>query len=174
MYKTPSRRHKKQKVEKPNLIPILDAVFIFIFFLLMSTNFTKIFEIPSDVPILSNSTPPKKPPLALSLRISSSYLSVYSGTPSRLRRKFGKTSTGDYDLYSLHEYMIKIKQRNKKEKTIVFEPEVDIEYGKMVKIMDAVRILKNTDTAIYSKDNSGGDIRLKTIFNNIMFGNIRS
>ena len=59
MYRVPSRRKTKKQMAKPNLIPILDAVFIFIFFLLMSANFIKIFEISSDVPIVSTVEPPK-------------------------------------------------------------------------------------------------------------------
>ena len=57
MLRAPSRRKRKEPVKRLNLIPILDAVFIFIFFLLMSANFIKIYEVQSDVPIVST-TPP--------------------------------------------------------------------------------------------------------------------
>ena len=45
-------RHVMKKPEKPNLIPIMDAVFIFIFFLLMSAQFIDLFEIGSSVPMV--------------------------------------------------------------------------------------------------------------------------
>ena len=41
---------KLNRKTKPNLIPIMDAVFIFIFFLLMSAQFIDIYEINSDAP----------------------------------------------------------------------------------------------------------------------------
>ena len=44
MLRAPSRRQRKEPEKRLNLIPILDSVFIFIFFLLMSANFIKIFE----------------------------------------------------------------------------------------------------------------------------------
>ena len=43
-------KKKKDKKVKPNLIPILDAVFIFIFFLLISAQFIDVYEINSDAP----------------------------------------------------------------------------------------------------------------------------
>ena len=45
---------KRRKNEKLNLIPILDSVFIFIFFLLMSAQFLDLYEIGSDVPIVKS------------------------------------------------------------------------------------------------------------------------
>jgi hypothetical protein len=41
--------HKIKKPEKLNLVPILDSVFIFIFFLLMSAQFVDVYEIGSSV-----------------------------------------------------------------------------------------------------------------------------
>ena len=48
MIRAPSGRKNKKKVKPLNLIPILDSVFIFIFFLLMSANFVEFFEIQSN------------------------------------------------------------------------------------------------------------------------------
>ena len=42
---------KLKKPEKLNLVPILDSVFIFIFFLLMSAQFVDVFEIGSSLPM---------------------------------------------------------------------------------------------------------------------------
>lgn len=176
MYRAPSRRMKKKEVKKPNLIPILDAVFIFIFFLLMSSSFLNIHEIQSDVPIISNKTPPKnkKPPLALTLKIRASKIQVLTGVPSRVRLNIGKNSDGDYDLIALRTYLIKLKKKHKMEKDIVFEPIVDLNYEEIVKIMDSVRILNKTDPDIWTKNKDGSDQRVKELFSNIVFGNIQS
>lgn len=176
MYRVPSRRKQRHEVKKPNLIPILDAVFIFIFFLLMSANFLKVYEIGSDVPIVSDSPPPKskKKELALTLRVSSRKLTVSTGIPSRVRKSFSRNGEGEYDLEGLHKYLIGLKEKHTTEKTIILEPVVDLKYEEIVKIMDAVRSLKNTDPAIYGKDKDGIDVKINELFSNIVFGNIQS
>ncbi|MCR9204856.1 MAG: biopolymer transporter ExbD [Halobacteriovoraceae bacterium] len=176
MLRAPSRRKRKEPPQRLNLIPILDAVFIFIFFLLMSANFIKIFEVQSDVPIISDSPPPKskKKPLALTLKATSTGLNIYTGVPSRLVKKISKTSTGDYDFETLHSFMLSMKMRNKSERSIILEPRVDVEYEIIVKIMDAVRLFRNTDDKIFIKDKDGLDTPAKYLFDQIVFGNIRS
>lgn len=176
MYRAPSRRKIKKEVEKPNLIPILDAVFIFIFFLLMSSRFLNINEIQSDVPIVSNKQPPKskKKPLALTLRILNTKIQVLTGVPGSVRKNIGKNAEGDYDLQSLRDYLIALKQKNVNESSIVLEPLVDLNYEDIVKIMDSVRDLKKTDPEIWTKAKDGMDLRVKELFNNIVFGNIQS
>lgn len=173
MYRIPSRRRSDKTIKKPNLIPILDAVFIFIFFLLVTASFIKIFEIPSDVPLVSSSEPPKKP-LALTVKIFENSLNVYTGVPSTLIKKFGKTGEGEYDTQALHEFLIGLKQRHKKEKSVILEPLIDIEYIELVKIMDAMRTMEKTDPAIFVKDKDGVEIKLESLFDSIIFGNIQS
>lgn len=175
MYRAPSRRKSKKEFAKPNLIPILDAVFIFIFFLLMSANFLKIYEIPSDVPIISDAEPPpNQKPLALTLRVTASNIEVLTGIPSRLYRRVGKAADGFYDLEQLHSTLINLKKNYKKEESAILEPVVDLSYEDIVKIMDATRELRNTDEAIFAKDKDGIDVRLKALFPKIVFGNIQS
>jgi biopolymer transport protein ExbD len=175
-YKTPTSRKTKRTQQKINLIPILDAVFIFIFFLLMSTQFVKVFEIGSDVPIISNSPPPKnqKKPLALTLTINKNNLVLSKGMPSVVVKRVGKNSEGEYNLESLRNILISLKKTNIKEETIILEPLYDLNYEEIIKIMDAVRMLKNTDDAIYSKDKDGIDVKIKTLFSKIIFGNLMS
>ena len=175
MLRAPSRRKRKEPPQRLNLIPILDAVFIFIFFLLMSANFIKIFEVQSDVPIISaDSPPPKKKPLALTVKVTSTSLNVYRGVPSSLIKKISKTATGDYDLETLHSYMVSLKQNYKNERELILEPIVDVNYEVIVKIMDAVRLFRNTDEKVWIKDKDGVETPAKYLFDKIVFGNIRS
>lgn len=174
MLRAPSRRKRKEPMQKLNLIPILDAVFIFIFFLLMSANFIKIFEIPSDVPIVSEATPPNdKKPLALTLKITSSGILVYQGVPSTLIKRINKTTGGEYDYESLRSYAIGLKQRYTHEKSMILEPITDISYEEIVKIMDSIRSLRKTDPAIFIKKD-GVEVRTYQMFDQIVFGNIQS
>ena len=80
MYKKPSKRKKKILPGKPNLTPLLDAIFIFIFFLLFSSDLKQIFEIPIDVPIISesDSTKSDEEPLGLTLQLKESSLTLLS------------------------------------------------------------------------------------------------
>ncbi|OIQ16717.1 MAG: hypothetical protein BM556_13720 [Bacteriovorax sp. MedPE-SWde] len=172
MYRKPSRKYKSKIVEKPNLIPILDSVFIFIFFLLMSSNFVKIYEINSDVPIISNRQPPKKQKkqLNLTLKIYSSRLTLHTGNNERRIYKVGKDENGKYELYKLREKLISLKKKYKSEETIIFMPIANISYETLISVMDTVRDLKDTDPEIWTKDKSGGDIKITKLFNNIIFG----
>jgi len=176
MYRIPSRRTKKHELARPNLIPILDGVFIFIFFLLMSASFIKIFEVPSDVPIISDSPPPKndKPPLGLTIRVQESSIEVLTGIPGKIIKRIGKVNSKNYDLASLHDFLVKIKSKNINEYTAILEPEIDIDYQQIIDIMDSVRMLKNTDEALYRKDKDGQEVRIKDLFSNLLFGNIQS
>lgn len=175
MYRVPSRKSKRHTTVKPNLIPILDSVFIFIFFLLMSASFIKIYEIPSDVPLVSDQEPPpNKKPLALTLKIIPDRINAYIGVPSRVVKSFGKNSNGEYDLESLHTFIVGMKEKHPTEKTAILEPKVDLTYEDIVKIMDALRVVRKTDQSIYIKNKDGIDEKVKILFDNIVFANIIS
>ena len=177
MYRVPSRRRNKKEFERLNLIPILDAVFIFIFFLLLSANFVKVFEINSNIPIVSSDpVPPKiKKPLNLTLEVHSNRIDVLTGIPSHRVKSFSKTGTGDYDLENLHSYLIALKSKYKYERTVILDPRIDLEYEKIIGIMDAIRMFRTTDQSVYFKDpKTGGDIKLEHLFDDIVFGSIKS
>ena len=40
--------------------------------------------------------------------------------------------------------------------------------------MDEVILLRKTDEAIYQKDKSGMDIKIRALFDDVIFGNIKS
>jgi biopolymer transport protein ExbD len=175
MLRAPSRKKRRGEVKRLNLIPILDAIFIFIFFLLMSANFIKIYEVQSDVPIVSTQPPPKnKKPLALTLKIRATGIDIFKGVPQKMIKRIGKNPEGEYDLEELHSYAIKLKSNYKKERNIIMEPLVDVEYEQIVKIMDAIRMYNNTDDKLWEEDAEGNQVPMKYIFDKIVFGNIRS
>ncbi|MDB9786620.1 biopolymer transporter ExbD [Bacteriovoracaceae bacterium] len=175
MYKTPSSRKRDKLDAKLNLIPILDAIFIFIFFLLMSSNFVRIFEIQSDVPIISNTLPVKNTNkiLALTVDITKKGFAVYTGLPSKLIRVISKKDS-KYDFESLHQFLVDVKLKNPKEKTVILNPKIDITYDIIVDIMDAVRTLRKTDPSIIFTDKKGIKAKADTLFNDIIFNNLLS
>ncbi|MFP5457090.1 MAG: ExbD/TolR family protein [Bacteriovoracia bacterium] len=172
--KLPSSRRKKKPQEKLNLVPIMDAVFIFIFFLLMSAQFLQVMEIGSDVPIISSAEPPKpdKDPLALQLRIEEKSLVLLKGLNAQVVGKYDRRADGSYDLETLHQKLIELKKTKVEEESIILQPEWDISYEEIIKIMDAVRLLNNTDEAIFKKGKDGLDEKVKTLFAKIIFGNL--
>lgn len=175
MYRTPSSRRKKKVDERLNLTPVLDAVFIFIFFLLMSASFTKIYEIASDVPMVSDQEPPKnkKPPLALTIQLNERGFNIYTGVPARMIKQINKIEK-EYNFEELHTFLVELKKSNIDEKTAILEPVVDATYEDIVKVMDAARLMKPTDEAIFIKDKDGFDVKSTELFTEIVFGNIQS
>jgi len=176
MLKVPTSRKKRKPEEKLNLVPIMDSVFIFIFFLLMSASFLKIYEIASDVPIVSDSEPPKdqKDPLALTLIIESNQILLNRGIPSKTVQKFERGQDGQFNLEGLHTILVDLKKQHLDEDSIIFEPVGDVSYEEIVKIMDEVRVLKKTDEAIFKTNKEGIDEKIKNLFSKIIFSNLMS
>ncbi len=174
-YKKPTGRKSGRAEQKINLIPILDAVFIFIFFLLMSTQFVKIYEISSDVPLLSSEPPPKtkKKPLGLTVKVRKNSIRILTGAPARVRKNIANIGN-EFDLETLHNFLLQLKKSNLSENTVIFEPSSDVTYEDIVKIMDSMRSIKNTDEPLFKADKDGIEVKLKKLFGNIIFGNTMS
>jgi biopolymer transport protein ExbD len=172
-YKTPTSRRTKKKEQGLNLIPILDAVFIFIFFLLFSVQFINVREIGSDVPMVSDAPPPKnqKKPLALTLTINKNSLNLAKGVPSSDFKTIPKEGN-DYNYEQLHSVLVELKKQYPYEKDIIFMPLHDVDYEVIIKIMDSVRMLRPTDEKIYLKDKDGVEQLQTLLFNKIAFGNL--
>jgi biopolymer transport protein ExbD len=176
MLRIPTSRKRKKPEEKLNLVPIMDSIFIFIFFLLMSASFLKIYEIGSPIPIVSDEEPPKdkKDPLALTLIADTNELVLSSGVPSSPIRKFPRGVDGEFNYEELHSVIVDLKKKYIDEDSIIFEPMGDLTYEELVKIMDAVRMLKRTDDAIFKTNKEGIDEKVKDLFSKIIFSNLMS
>ena len=176
MLKVPTSRKRKKPEEKLNLVPIMDSVFIFIFFLLMSASFLKIYEIGSDVPIVSDAEPPKdkKDPLALTLVVETNEITLSRGIPSQPVQKFARQADGQFNYEALHTVLVDLKKQHLDENTIIFEPVGDLTYEEIVKIMDAVRMMNKTDEAVFKTNKDGMDEKIKELFSKIIFSNLMS
>jgi biopolymer transport protein ExbD len=176
MLRVPTSRKRKRPDEKLNLVPIMDSIFIFIFFLLMSASFLKIYEIGSPIPIISDQEQPKdkKEPLALALTLDNNELILLQGVPQKEIKRFKRLPDGSFDYEALHTTLIDIKKQNVNEDSIIFEPVGDLTYEEIVKIMDAVRMLKKTDDSIMRPNKEGIDEPMKTLFDKIIFANLMS
>lgn len=176
MLRVPTSRKRSKGDEKLNLVPILDSVFIFIFFLLMSASFLKIYEIGSPIPLVSDQEPPKskKVPLALTMTADTNVITLKRGVPSRVIQQFKRQPSGDFNYEEIHTVLINIKKQHMDEDSMMFEPDGDLTYEELVKIMDAVRVLHKTDEALYKTNKDGIDEKIKNLFDKIIFSNTMS
>ncbi len=169
-------RQKKKKAAacKPNVIPILDAVFIFIFFLLMSAQFLEIYEIGSDAPAVKTvgqDNKDKKPPLNLTLEVAPSRIVVKTGLDGNVVKTVG-LKDGNYDFNDLASALVGLKKKHVGETSVVIKPDSKVEYKKLVFIMDTCREVPNGQPAIVAKNDKGETVETRDLFNQIIFETI--
>lgn len=166
-------KRKSSTAPKLNLIPILDAVFIFIFFLLMSAQFLDVYEIGSDAPavVTLENKKDKKDPLNLVLIIDSNQIVVKSGM-EELVYKTIKSKNGSYNYTSLQETLIEIKSQHVDEKSIIFKPRAHISYKKIIELMDAVKSISEKYPILMVKNAKGQLVKTRTLFDQIIFETI--
>ena len=148
----------------------MDAVFIFIFFLLMSAQFVDIYELNSDAPSIKEvaDNKNKKPPLNLSLKISKSAVEVRVGLDNILHKKIKKTVDKEY-LKELKKTLVAIKLKNIEEESIIFTPTKSVPYKDVIKIMDVVRSVGEEGPPLAAKNQKGTVIKTKNLFHQIIF-----
>ncbi|GAB4409359.1 MAG: hypothetical protein OHK0056_11270 [Bacteriovoracaceae bacterium] len=162
---------KKHKIVKPNIIPIMDAVFIFIFFLLMSAQFLQIYQIGSDAPAVKTITEKeedKKKPLNLTLEVSKTEVVVKTGLDGNVFRKIAAID-GEPDVKMINKTLAEIKKDHVDETSVIIKPQNNIEYKKIVWIMDACRSLSKEDAPIVTKNDKGMTVETRTLFEQIIF-----
>lgn len=164
---------KSKAVEKLNVIPILDAVFIFIFFLLMSAQFLNIHEIGSDAPAVSTIDPEKdkKPPLNLVLSINRSSIAIKTGLDGELFKTIGKKGD-DYDYDLLNKTLVQIKQKHIDEESVILKPDSSVPYEDIIKIIDYSRDVKEKDKVVSGTNKKGEKVQTRDLFKQIIFETI--
>jgi len=164
---------KLSRKTKPNLIPIMDAVFIFIFFLLMSAQFIDIYEINSDAPavVTIDKKIDKKDPLNLVLEITKDSIIIKTGLSEKTHFELNKKTDGKYDLEKLNKMLAEIKLKNIDEDAVILRPISTVSYADIVKIMDTTR--ETSHNQILTARNKKGElIKTTSLFNKIIFETI--
>jgi len=162
---------KKRKIPKLNLIPIMDAVFIFIFFLLLSAQFLDIHEIIAEAPAVAtfNEQINKKEPLNLVIEISKGEILVKTGLDAKL---FKKIENGERGLDQLYIAMIDLKSKNIEENSVIIRPKKSLPYTQIVTIMEMVRRVRTEKEEITGTGSKGQIIKSKTLFDKIIFDSV--
>ncbi len=133
-----SRRKIKAEF-KPDLIPIMDGVFIMIFFLLAIGNFIKINEIGSDLPIYKINLNKKPPEKKFALKVSLTKDVVRLTDSSTGKELFETSYQADPDLISLTQKVKELKQQHQEDDRATIVSSLDVKYLQLVKVLDAVR-----------------------------------
>jgi biopolymer transport protein ExbD len=125
--------YKMKKPQKLNLVPILDSVFIFIFFLLMSAQFVDVYEIGSSLPMTKEAKDEKveKDPLSLTIEVTKDQIIVKSGLRSPVSRSFASV-----DEKKIKEYLTELKKKNPKENTMTLKADPKISFQRLVTVID--------------------------------------
>lgn len=166
-------KRKDKKIKKLNLIPILDAVFIFIFFLLMSAQFLEIYEIDSDAPavkMVDRDNKDKKEPLNLTLEISNKEIKVLTGVDANLVTSISKIDK-KYDLEKLKKTLVDIKLKNGDETSVVLRPDESVPYNEIIQIIDTARGLRDSEPELVVETKKG-EVKTRKLFEQIIFETI--
>lgn len=147
--------HKIKKPEKLNLVPILDSVFIFIFFLLMSAQFVNVYEIGSSVPMTKEAKDEKqeKDPLNLTLEISKEQIVVKTGLRNPRSRTFASEQKTE-----MKDYLAELKRQNPKENTMILKTDPKVPFQTLITVIDSTKENKEAKDTLFPQivfDNNG-------------------
>ena len=165
MIKLRSREQAKQ--ERLNLVPIMDAVFIFIFFLLFSAQFIELVLLEAEAPVVSTVSDPKDikdEPLNLNIKILDGRLEVYTGVVPNLVYKVFLNEKNAFQ--NLKTRLSEIRTRYPKEDELIISPESDTRYDQVVKVIEASQVVPKGMNLTILKD--GKKITLRKIFSKIV------
>jgi biopolymer transport protein ExbD len=170
-----ARRKSGHEGIELNLVPILDTMVTLIGFLLFTTSFLAIVSIESPLPTASTEEVQqqlKEKPLQLTVTLRAADIQVWSPF-QKITTKVIPNVTGGIDLKSLHETMLEVKKQFPAENKVVLVPTATTAYEQLVTVMDSVRTIEPTDAPIYLKnEKTGVDEQLKTLFPQVVFGNL--
>lgn len=129
-------RHQMKKPEKINLIPIMDAVFIFIFFLLMSAQFVRVHEIGSSVPMVRETREDKMPkdPLNLTVEIHTDRIVLKTG---KNLAEVGAFNDQQWD--KMRATLMDLKKKHPTEKVAQLRTQGKVPFERLVKTIDHVK-----------------------------------
>ena len=127
---------KLKRPEKLNLVPILDSVFIFIFFLLMSAQFVDVYEIGASAPVVKEVKDDKSKldPLNLTLELSREQVVVKTGLRFKRSRTFAIGQKKE-----IREFLVELKRRHPQDNSMILKADPKISYQGLVTFIDSTQ-----------------------------------
>jgi len=123
-----------------NIIPLLDVIFIFIFFLLMSVQFLEFFEIQASNPVEQappdEVVPPPDPKKSkqFKLRLSKDSIEFTETIDEKILGTFAYDEEG---IINLKKILLQKKLEFPEENAMIIKPFKDVEFDKIVLAIDA-------------------------------------
>lgn len=142
-----NRKREIPQQERLNLVPIMDAVFIFIFFLLFSAQFIKIFEIETEAPVVSEVPQEQKmdkEPLNLIVKVYDRKIEFLTGVDQIIFDTFFKTDE-NYKIL-MKDQLIKLRMKHPDDDHVIISPAADILYDEIIQLIDVVQRLPDDKT----------------------------
>jgi biopolymer transport protein ExbD len=139
---------KMKRPEKLNLVPILDSVFIFIFFLLMSAQFVDVYEIGSSLPMIKDSFEKnkEKDPLNLTLEITKEQVVIKTG----LKKISSKAFSTDQKA-QIKEYLTELKRMNPNENTMILRSHPRVPFQNLIAVIDSTQISEKNQGKLFEQ-----------------------
>ncbi|MEM7402427.1 MAG: biopolymer transporter ExbD [Myxococcota bacterium] len=156
------QQHAEHEVSEPDLLPIMNIIFMLILVLISIAAFLPLGVITTQAPKLGGASlasgqPPKdnKPPLNLAIFV------VKEGFNLRMFGKVYKTPEGQpdakayipvlggedgepkYDFDALHKKLTEVKEENPKEEQLTIMAYDDFTYNKVIRVMDVSRMMQS-------------------------------
>ncbi len=162
-----NRKKEVPQLERLNIVPIMDAVFIFIFFLLFSAQFVKIFEIETEAPIVSEVPQDQKlddEPLNLVIKVWDHKIELCTGVDHEVRETYFKND--DNYKAKMKKELIKLRLSYPKEDQAIIAPAPKIKYEEIIRLIDVVQSIpkgKVLNVIVKEKEK-----KLKKIFTQIV------
>lgn len=156
------RRHKAE-IPELNITTFLNLMVILIPFLLISAVFSQMTILELNLPPSSKQNPDdqkKKKDINFELIVRHNEM-IVADTLGGVIKTFKKSSDGSYDMKSLSDLLVKIKDKFPKKETITILLEPNIPYDILVQAMDTVRVISVVEDE---------EVVLKELFGKIAIG----
>jgi biopolymer transport protein ExbD len=141
------KNQRFKKIEKLNLVPILDSVFIFIFFLLSSAQFIEIREISTSTPAIKTiKSTDKNEPLNLTILVEDKNLKIQSGFKNKLEKSFIRNNEAE-----IVDYLLSLKNKFPKEETVIIKAQTKTSFQEVVSVVDLTKIHPIKKIPLFSK-----------------------
>jgi hypothetical protein len=156
---------------------MLDTLVTLIAFSLFSMTFLSVVSMDSQVPVNSAASfKDRMDQRPLQLTMSEGFDATTIWSPFERISKVTVPHLeggGGPDVLRIHSELVKVKQKFPKERQLVIVPSSTTPYDTLVALMDAARLLDNTDPPVFQKNEQTGVNQAENmLFPEVVFGNL--
>ena len=147
-------RAVQEKIQPPNLVPIMNLVTILIPFLLLTVTFVHLAVVDSSLPAITPPKPSSDPGLGLTVAITGDGFVVAGrtavlgeeatpiqdlGDATERLPTLARSEDGSYPFDQLTDLMVQIKAAHPDDQNVILMPSHDVTYEVVIHTMDATR-----------------------------------